>query len=234
MNRDKKFRIPRIWSNNELKKFAPLFSGNIVNVSGWKDIDKEGRKYNEYFINSKLYFISNYKSELKGLQGYKNEFFLDLTKELNKEYIERFDVVFSHTTLEHIYNVRTAFKNLCQLTKDILIIVIPFLQQMHGNYGDYWRFTPLTIKKMFEENNMTLLYLSFNNQKQTSVYIFAIGSKKPERWREKISKQFDYRCKNQLFDEFQNFIGCRAISNPFLYRLISRLIRKIERIIKIF
>ena len=39
---DRKFRVPRIWSNKELKKFASLFSGEIINVSGWMDNDKQG------------------------------------------------------------------------------------------------------------------------------------------------------------------------------------------------
>lgn len=46
---DKKFRVPRVWSNRELEKFGHLFSGKGVNVSGWKDIDKEGKKYRDYF-----------------------------------------------------------------------------------------------------------------------------------------------------------------------------------------
>ncbi len=49
------------------------------------------------------------------------------------------------------------FKNLCLMTKDILVLVVPFLQQMHGHYGDYWRFTPLTIKRMFEDMKMSLI-----------------------------------------------------------------------------
>jgi hypothetical protein len=38
---DKKFRVPPIWSNRELARFADLFEGDI-DVSGWKDMDKEG------------------------------------------------------------------------------------------------------------------------------------------------------------------------------------------------
>ena len=220
---DKKFRLPRIWSNNELKKFAHLFTGDIVNVSGWKDRDKEGRHYRDYFINSTHYYISNYKSEYKGFQGFDNEFFLDLTKDLDEKYINRFDVVFNHTTLEHIYDVKKALKNLCLMSSDIVILVVPFLQQMHGDYGDYWRFTPLAIKNLFEENGFTLVYLSFNNHRNTSVYIFAIGSKKPEKWYQ-ISNEFDYKCREGLFDSFENYIGCRAINNSLLSKVIRKLL----------
>ena len=186
---DKKFRITRIWSNRELKKYAHLFSGDVINVSAWQDRDKQGLHYKDYFVNANNYYLSNYQTETCGLQGYKDEIFLDLEKKIDKDLINRFDVVFNHTTLEHIYNFKVAFQNLCLLTKDIIILVVPFLQQMHVEYGDYWRFTPLAIKKMFEENNMTVLYSSFNNHKKCSVYLFFIASKHPEKWKNKILSQ---------------------------------------------
>ena len=179
--------------------------------------------YKDYFINANIYYLSNYKTEAYGLQGYKNEFFLDLEKELDKNLINRFDVVFNHTTLEHIYNVKVAFQNLCLLTKDIIILVVPFLQQMHGEYGDYWRFTPFAIKRMFEENDMTVLYSSFNNNKRSSVYLFFIASKNPEKWKDKIFNKFNYKCKKNPLDLFENYVGCRAITNSWLYRIDSLL-----------
>ena len=64
---------------------------------------------------------------------------MDLAVPLPVELENQFDVVFNHTTLEHIFDIFTAFQNLCRLTKDILIIVVPFLQEQHENFGDYWR-----------------------------------------------------------------------------------------------
>lgn len=221
---DRIYRVARLWSNKELRKFAHLFKGDIVNVSGWKDIDKEGNCYKDYFSSADNYFISNYKSEAKGLQGFKNEFFLDLEEPLDLKYLNKFDVVFNHTTLEHIYEVRTAFKNLCSLSNDIVIVVVPFLQQMHGDYGDYWRFTPLTIKQLFEENGFELLYLSFNNHKHASVYIFAIGSKQSQKWSNYIKNTFTYSCNNDYRNMSENYIGCKAITNKFIYKL-STLIK---------
>ena len=220
---DRKYRIPRIWSNKQLKKYAPFFTGKILNASAWEDKDKEGSYYRNYFINTDEYYYSNYKKEMRGFQGCKNEFFLDLEKKLDKSLINRFDVVLNHTTLEHIYHVKIAFKNLCLLTKDILILVVPFLQQMHAEYGDYWRFTPLTIKKMCKENNMTILYSSFNNHKRSSVYLFFIISKNPKKWKDKIFNKFNYKCKKSLLESFEDYTGCRAIINPWLYRISSAL-----------
>lgn len=179
---DRKYRIPRIWSNDQLKIFSNLFKGKIINVSGWKDIDKEGDHYRNYFSNAEEYWISNYKSEIKGYQGFENEFYLDLTQELPKYLKNEFDVVFNHTTLEHIFEVDKAFENLCKLSKDIVILIVPFLQEHHGDYGDYWRFSPLTVEKLFKKNGFTVLYQDFNNFSYSSVYIFSIASKDPKKW----------------------------------------------------
>ncbi len=222
---DRVHRLPRIWSNRELKKYAYLFSGDIVNVSGWKDIDKEGKHYKDYFINASSYTITNYKSEARGFQGYQNEIFLDLEKPLPKELYQRFDVVFNHTTLEHIYDIKTAFSNLCNLSRDIVIIIVPFLQQYHSDYGDYWRFTPLAIKKMFEENGFEVVYQSFNSHKMSSVYIFTIASRFPEKWRDKFKWSFSYI--DPKGKGLEPYIGCHAIPNITYkcYLFLKNLIR---------
>ncbi len=42
---ERKYRLARIWSNRELARIAHHFSGDIVNISGNRDEDKEGRYY---------------------------------------------------------------------------------------------------------------------------------------------------------------------------------------------
>lgn len=124
-----------------------------------------------------------------------NEIFLDLTKPLPDELKQKFDVVFNHTTLEHIFDIFIAFKNLCELSKDVVIVVIPFLQEQHAEYGDYWRITPLAIEELFRRNNMKLIYINFNDWSNGSIYIFAIGSKYPEKWKQ-ILEHSDNRLKD--------------------------------------
>jgi hypothetical protein len=229
---DRIHRLPRIWSNRELEKYAHLFHGRVVNVSGWKDIDKEGRHYRDYFKNASSYEITNYKSEARGLQGFENEIFLDLEKKLPEKLIANFDVVFNHTTLEHIYDIKTAFSNLCNMSKDIVIIILPFLQQYHSNYGDYWRFTPLAVKRMFEENGFELLYQSFNNNKLSSVYIFTIASRHPEKWRKYFEWSFSYI--DPVCSCSEPYIGCQAIPNfgHRLGRLFNRLLKLPNKALK--
>ena len=224
MINDKKFRVPRIWSNNELKKFSHLFTGNVVNVSAWKDSDKEGNKYKDYFINANSYSITNYKENARGYQGLPDEIFLDLEQTLDINLINKYDIIFSHTALEHIYNVKTAFKNICLLSKDIVVLVVPFVQEMHSDYGDYWRFTPLVVKRMFEENNMKVLYSSFNEHKKTSVYLFFIASKQSNKWKDKIYNNFSYKSKTKyLTDVGEKYIGNNVIKNNWLITIKSVL-----------
>jgi hypothetical protein len=177
------YKGPRNWSNQELKKFAHLFRGDIVNVSGWKDKDKEGDEYKNYFINKKSYTITNYKGE-KGTSSIDNEIFLDLEKPLSQELYRKFNVVFNHTTLEHVFDIFTAFKNICDMSNDIVILVIPFIQGFHecpNSFSDFWRPTHMAIEKMFDCNGFSVVY--GNSSKVSPIYHFFIASKNPEKWK---------------------------------------------------
>ena len=184
INKETRFREPRKWSNRELKKIISSipYLGSVVNVSAWRDQDKEGGVYqNDYFGSASDYWITNWKSEAFGYQGgLEKEIYLDLENDLPSELREKFDIVFNHTTLEHVFNVQKAFSNLCEMTKDVVVIVVPFLQEQHGSYGDYWRFTPWCIKRLFEKNGLTLTYVSVNDGSVDSIYVFAVGTKSEE------------------------------------------------------
>lgn len=219
---DRIHRLPRIWSNRELARFAHLFSGDVVNVSGWKDIDKEGRHYRDYFTGAASYTITNYKAEARGFQGSEGEIFLDLAAPLPDELVGRFDVAFNHTTLEHIYGVHQAFANLCRMSRDIVIVVLPFLQQYHTDYGDYWRFSPLAAKRLCEDNGLEVVYQSFNSHRMSSVYVFTIATKQPERWRGRFDWQFS--CTDPEGRGSEPYIGCCALPN--LGHRLGRLLGK--------
>lgn len=210
-----KFRVPRIWSNTELRKFAPLFSGRVVNISGWKDYDKEGNNYYDYFSNASEYTITNHPDDAEcGTQGFVNEISLNLEHDLPKRLKRRFDVAFSHTVLEHIYDVRKAFSNICEIAEKVVITVVPYMQQLHGindNVGDYWRFTPLTMKRLYEENGLKLRYCSANGHTSTaSVYLFCIGYRN-HLYDDKIAFRFDKKINKDLPLSVENVIGANII-----------------------
>lgn len=224
---DKKFRVPRVWSNHELKKFARLFHGSVVNVSGWADSDKEGAKYRDYFANASEYWITNYKPEARGFQGdQENEIFLDLTTPLPEDF-PRYDVVFNHTVLEHIFEVNTAFCNLCSLSNDIVITVVPFLQEQHADYGDYWRFTPLAVDKLFKQNGLNTIYINANDHADASVYVFAIASRHPEMWKN-LSAHTD-NILQYIYQE-KGMIGRRIIKSPALPWWLRKISTKVAKL----
>lgn len=180
---DRKFRLPRIWSNRVLRELGGLFEGDVVNVSAWDDRDKEGGFYRDYFPRASSYHLTNF-SGTRGFAGRPNEHLVDLTGELPEDLRRRFDVALNHTTLEHIYEVRVAFRNLCDLSRDIVIVVVPFAQMQHESesYQDFWRFTPTCLRRMFAENGMEVVYEAESDTRRAAVYLAAVGARHPERW----------------------------------------------------
>ena len=186
---------PRRWSNAELKIHAPLFAGDVVNVSGWKDEDKEGGLYQSYFTKASNYAITNYWGSHTANDGAKDALFLDLAGELPPELKNRFDVAFHHTVLEHIFDIPTAVRNIAGMTRDVMIMIVPFTQDEHyspGLYGDFWRFTPLGVKKLMEDNGLTLMHLSSNDSPWFPIYLFAIGSKQPAKWKTRFPTPYSW------------------------------------------
>ena len=135
--------------------------------------------------------ISNLGKGALGTSGAEDEIHLDLAAELPDNLRAKFDVVFNHTTLEHIYEVHTAIANLCALTRDIVILVVPFSQKVHfdwaeGTFLDYWRFTPFALQALFREHGLEMVYWSSNENPVYPQYLFVIASRQPEKWKPKF------------------------------------------------
>jgi hypothetical protein len=186
--RDRHSLVPRLWSNEELRRIAPLFTGDILNVSAWKDGDREGGHYKDYFSSASSYTISNWRSS-HGYQGNDSEIIINLEESIPEVYNRKFDAVFNHTTLEHIFDVFRAFNNLCELSRDVVIVVVPFMQFLHWKEGylDYWRFTPYALRALFERSGLRCVYESVFDRPNHSVYVLSVGSRHPEKWMEKLS-----------------------------------------------
>lgn len=179
---------PRNWSNAELQKFSPLFDGAVINVSGWRDEDKTGGHYRDYFSTAASYAISNYRGE-SGVTGTEGEVFIDLEADLPEGLVGRYQVAFNHTTLEHIFDIRKAIANICALSNDTVILVTPFLQQVHyieGSFGDWWRPTPMCIERLLEEQGFHVTYQSNNDNPWYIVYVFTVACRDPQRHRSRL------------------------------------------------
>jgi hypothetical protein len=174
---------PRPWSNRELRRFAHLFVGNVIHVSGWEDRDKEGGYYRDYFSEASSYQLSNFGGA-RGTSAL-TDIHLDLEEPVPAELIGKYDVVFNHTTLEHVFDFRGAFARLCDLTKDVVIVVVPFAQVEHweqGAFYDYWRVTEFGLERLFAESELTAIYIAGNHNPIYPTYFFAIGSRHAHRW----------------------------------------------------
>jgi|Deesub1362A_J573_1020465.scaffolds.fasta_scaffold00474_5 hypothetical protein len=182
-----KFRRARVWSNIELKKIAPYFRGDIINISGWADEDKIGGTYREYFVNATSYRVSNKEGgPQKGKSLYLHDSLaIDLEVPISEEHIQAYDCVFVHTVLEHVFNIFQAVENLCKMSRDVIICIVPFIQMVHTapNYKDYWRFTPYCLEKLFAQHGFKTIYASAGpNLSETSLYYLWVVSKNPDKW----------------------------------------------------
>jgi hypothetical protein len=186
---------PRRWSNSELRRIAAIVEGDIINISGWKDGDKEGGVYRSYFTKARSYTISNYYGSREADDGATGSIFLDLSKPLPEELNSKYDLAFCHTIMEHIFDTSTAISNIACLTRDLIILVVPFMQDEHYTaelYGDYWRFTPLGLKLILENCKLSIVYMNSNDSPWYPIYICCVASKNPELWRGRFGSGYDW------------------------------------------
>lgn len=183
-------KVPRAWSNRELKKIGTLLSGSILNCSGWCDEDKQGGYYRDYFPRATEYHVSMrevrvYEGEDKLIRK-RPDVAIDLEHPIPTSLVGRYDIVFCHTVLEHVFDVFTAFVNLAALTRDIVIVVVPWCQKVHESnspndcFRDYWRITPSALERLFRTNGLCVIYINGNWDFHASTYYLAVGSKQPD------------------------------------------------------
>ena len=199
---------PRRWSNRELRACGPLFGGDVLNVSGWRDEDKQEGRYRDYFPNAKSYRLTNYWGTDAKNDGEADSLFLDLEAPLPESLRGICDLAWTHTVLEHVGDVEAAFRNLGALTRDAVLVVVPWIQDEHyapGLYGDFWRFSPLGVRRLMEKSGLELVHLSANEQPWYPVYLFAVGSKQPAAWKGKFP-EIDWT--RRLGRNQYNYPGC--------------------------
>jgi hypothetical protein len=178
---------PRRWSNEQLRRFAPYCTGDVVNVSGWQDADKQGATYQSYFSSCRSYTVTNYATGARGqAEGGPSSVPFDLEAPVPAALRQAFDVVFCHTVLEHVFDHGSAIAGLQELSRDVVIVVVPFLQDEHqepGSYGDFWRYTPGALRRLLGRDGMHLVHLSSNDNVWWPIYLFAVACRDVERWR---------------------------------------------------
>lgn len=181
---DRRFRLARLWSNQKLRDIGARCNGRVVNVSAGEDVDKEGGHYRDYFPNADSYTLTNHPDPLfRGFQGSDGEIPLDLREPLPAEHERAFDVVLNHTTLEHVYELHAAVDALCSMTRDLLVVVVPFAQVHHENpgYEDFWRFTPTGLTRLLADRGLNAVHLDWNRDVNAATYLVAVAAREPGR-----------------------------------------------------
>jgi SAM-dependent methyltransferase len=171
---------PRPWSNSELRLVAPHLGGSVLNISGWKDMDKEGGFYRNYFSGCSNYRVSNVPGA-SGATGSEDELHIDLEIELDPKLTDSFDVSYCHTVLEHVRDPLRALDNIAKLTRRYLILVVPFVQVEHyalGSFSDYFRFTPIGLTEHLSERGFEPIRVTTNRNPVFATYVFYFGVKR--------------------------------------------------------
>ncbi len=196
--------VARYWSNDILRELGPNFKGRIINVSAWRDEDREGNRYRDYFPNAASYEISNHPGDKKRGSNESTDLEIDITAPLPRELEKNWEVCFHHTVLEHVPDPFIAFENICKMSADAVISVVPFRQKFHfepGNYLDFWRFTPAAMRRLYELNGLEVVYESFSPNKSKDVYLFYVGSRHPGQWDDIAMRLPDLESLNMLVGE---------------------------------
>lgn len=180
---------PRPFHNQVLRVYLSSLGGDVVNVSGWEDSDRQGGFYRGYFGALTRYAVTNIEGD-RGMPGSSplgvDQIYLDLEQPLDERLVQAFDVAFSHTVLEHIFDIESALENIAAMSRDVVVTVVPFSQSVHysNSYGDYLRVSPFYLKRFFEGRGFEVLLSVTNDQGFFPVYLTMIVSRKPDRHRE--------------------------------------------------
>lgn len=174
-------RGARVWSNREIARLGPAVTGDVINVSAWKDEDKEGGFYRNYFPGAASYATSNFDG-WRGDEG-ATDHGINLEEPAPTSLQGRFDLVFNHTTLEHVFDVHQAMRTITALSRDAVLVVVPFMQHLHGpEDGDFWRFSPYCLRRLFGANGLTVVYEAAGPRAGRIRYLTAFAVRSPERW----------------------------------------------------
>ena len=162
---------PRAWSNGRIAAAAGGVDGDVVHVSAWRDEDKHGRRYRDYFPAARSYTTTNVGGASGDISG--ADVPLDLTVPVDPLRRGAFDFVLNHTTLEHVHAVDVALDNLFAMTRRDLCLVVPFMQVEHWDspsFADHWRFTAFGLAQAALDHGFEVVSLTSNHNPVWPIY----------------------------------------------------------------
>lgn len=104
-------------------------------------------------------FLEDYNIKVDGcdIQSGKNvDHVFDLTKEVPGELHNRYDLIITASTLEHVTEPWNAARNLELIVKPegLIYISVPWIWRYHAYPNDYWRFNHHTLDIIFKGSKM--------------------------------------------------------------------------------
>jgi SAM-dependent methyltransferase len=151
--------IDRFYIENFLEKNQPFIKGDILEIGEDFYSQKFGEASNNCYIFD--YHPSESKVQKNRLIGS-----LEETDNLPEN---MFDCFICTNTLNFIYNTDKAINSITRLLKPggVLLLTVAGLTQISrfdmDRWGDYWRFTDLSLKKLFTENFKELEIETYGN-----------------------------------------------------------------------
>lgn len=178
-------REARVWSNEFIAQIAPRVEGRVVNVSAWKDEDKQGRSYRSYFTNAASYETTNYQG-WRG-EGVPSDHDVDLQRPAPEALQGAFDLVFNHTTLEHVFDFHRALDTLCEMSRDAVLVIVPWMQHLHGpEDGDFWRFSPYAMRRLLADRGFEIVAEQAGPKGGNVRYLGYLAARNVASWRARL------------------------------------------------
>lgn len=159
--------IDRIYIEKFLESNQSYIKGNVIEVG------------DDYY--TRKYGVPNVKSNIMHIYGWKG------AKKINIETGEgieenSIDCFICTQTLQMIYDIHACMKNIKKMLKPdgVALITISGISQLamsdYSTWGEYWRVTPLTAKKLATEQfgNENVQVYSYGNVKTVAAFICSI------------------------------------------------------------
>ena len=130
-------------SNALLKRWAATVTGDVLSIGSSTDQDGAGKHYREYFTAAQSYTTSEVKPGC--------DLVLDV-RSMPTVADGRYDALFVSGVLEHVDDIWSAVRECARILKPggVLLLGVPFWQQIHRAPQDFWRFTASAVRYLLE------------------------------------------------------------------------------------
>jgi SAM-dependent methyltransferase len=133
-------------SNAWLRRHAAGVSGKVLSIGSGSDEDGQGGRYRDYFVSAESYTTS----EIRPMRGC--DLVLDV-RAMPEIASGSYDGIFCSGVLEHVDDYAAGLKEITRVLapRGVLLLGLPFRQDIHMEPHDYWRFTEYGIRHLLRD-----------------------------------------------------------------------------------